>query len=82
MLKLLLVAGLCSDNACTYLDVTKHMQVTSDASCYEIALIANQHNVDTGQTPRYDCVTQERFLVLMGENPVPTDEPVERRRAM
>lgn len=82
MLTLLLVAGLCSDNLCTYLDVTKHMQVTSDAGCYETALIANQHNVDTGQTPRYDCVTQERFLVLMGEKPQAADEPTVQRRAL
>lgn len=67
MLSLLLVAGLCTGDICTYLDVTKHMGVTSDASCYQVARTANQHNVDTGQTPRYNCVSQERFLVLMGE---------------
>lgn len=82
MLSLLLVVGLCSDDICTYLDVTKHMQVSSDANCYQAALTANQHNVDTGQTPRYDCVTQDRFLVLMGEKPQAADEPSVQRRAM
>lgn len=82
MLTLILVVGLCSDDICTYLDVTRRMQVTSDASCYETALAANQHNVDTGQTPRYDCVTPERFLVLMGEKPPAPVEATTPRRAL
>ena len=82
MLSLLHVVGLCSDDICTYLDVTKHMEVTSDASCYQVARTANQHNADTRQAPRYNCVSQERFLMLMGEKPQAPAEPATPRRAL
>lgn len=73
-LTLLLVVGLCNAESpliCSYMDVTRRMEVASDLDCYSLALQANQHNVQVGETPRYDCVTPARFLELVGEKPKP-----------
>ena len=74
MLSLLLVVGLCSaepGTVCSYMDVTQRMQVTTDAECYATAVSANEHNVATGQTPRYDCVQPAKYLTLIGVTPAP-----------
>lgn len=73
-LTLLLVVGLCNaadggDRVCSYMDVTARMEVRSDAECYDLAMIANQHNIEIGETPRYSCVTPANFLALVGEKP-------------
>lgn len=74
-LTLLLVVGLCNaeapDRVCSYMDVTRRMEVASDVDCYDLALRANRHNVEIGETPRYDCVTPARFRELVGEKPAP-----------
>lgn len=83
MLTLVLVAALCTaegDRICTYMDVTRRMQVTTDAECYQMALLGNEHNVSTGQDPRYDCVAPAQYLALLGEKP--PAESAETRRAM
>lgn len=74
-LTLLLVVGLCSadgpDRVCSYMDVTQRMQVVSNAECYDLAMQANRHNIEIGETPRYDCVSAAKFLTLVGEKPAP-----------
>lgn len=73
-LTLLLVVGLCnaeSPRICSYMDVTQRMEVASDVDCYDLAMQANRQNIETGETPRYDCVTPVRFLELVGEKPAP-----------
>jgi hypothetical protein len=75
-LTLLLVVGLCNAETpriCSYMDVTQRMQVTTDTECYDLAIQANQHNIEIGDTPRYDCVLPAKFLTLVGEKP--TQEP-------
>lgn len=73
-LTMLLVVGLCNaadggDRVCSYMDVTARMEVRSDAECYDMAIEANRYNIEIGETPRYSCVTQANFLVLVGEKP-------------
>ena len=83
MLTLVLVAALCTnegDRICSYMDVTRQLHVTTDAECRQAALMANRHNVSTGQDPRYDCVAPAQYLALLGEKP--PAEPAETRRAM
>lgn len=73
-LTLLLVVGLCNaetPRVCSYMDVTHRMEVASDIDCYDLAMQANRQNIESGETPRYDCVTPARFLELVGEKPVP-----------
>ncbi len=73
-LTLLLVVGLCnaeSPRICSYMDVTHRMEVASDVDCYDLAMQANRQNIESGETPRYDCVTPTRFLELVGEKPAP-----------
>lgn len=82
MLTLLLVVGLCSDNICSYMDVTQRMQVASDAECYQIAAMANQQNIAAGETPRYNCVAPAQYLTLMGEKPTTPAGPATPRRAL
>lgn len=81
-LTLLLVVGLCSDGpapVCSYMDVTQRMQVTTDAECYDLAIAANRQNIESGETPRYDCVLPAKYLALIGEKPaaapVEADKP-------
>lgn len=74
-LTLLLVVGLCSadgpERVCSYMDVTQRMQVASNAECYDLAMQANRHNIEIGETPRYDCVSPAKFLTLVGEKRAP-----------
>jgi len=85
-LTLLLIVGLCADGpdpVCSYMDVTQRMQVESDLQCYDLAIEANRHNIETGQTPRYDCVLPANYLALIGEKPAPTPtEAVKPRRVL
>lgn len=71
MLSLLLVVGICSDNICSYMDVTQRMQVASDESCYVVALESNRQNLEMGLDTRYDCMDQSRYLTLIGEEQKP-----------
>lgn len=86
-LTMLLVVGLCNaegtDRVCSYMDVTARMEVRSDAECYDLAIAANQHNIEIGETPRYDCVTPAKFLTLVGEKPkAEPAEAVKPRRVL
>lgn len=87
VLTMLLVVGLCNaegaDRVCSYMDVTARMEVRSDLECYDLAIQANRHNIEIGETPRYDCVSPAQFLTLVGEKPKPEPaEAVKPRRVL
>jgi hypothetical protein len=64
MLTLVLVAGLCVDIGCIYMEVTEKFKITSDYECVQIANFANRENAKNNQDPRFSCMSPEKYRYL------------------
>lgn len=68
MLSLLLVAALCSDVGCDYINATgRFPELRSDADCWEMANHLNGQNRLKGQDPRFACLEPAAFARLAGK---------------
>ena len=64
MLTLVLVAGLCADVGCIYMEVTEKFKIKSDYECVQIANFANRENAKNNKEPRFSCMEPARYRDL------------------
>lgn len=64
MLTLLLVAALCDDAGCIYMDATKKMKITSDYECAQMANFANHRNISENNDVRFACLEPKKYREL------------------
>lgn len=65
MISLLLVAALCTDTGCTYMDTTSRFKVQSDEDCAQMANFLNQENRVSGTDPRFACLEPSKYRALV-----------------
>lgn len=65
MISLLLVAALCTDTGCTYMDTTNRFKVKSDAECAQMANFLNSENRSSGIDPRFACLEPSKYRLLV-----------------
>ncbi len=64
MLTLLMVAALCDDLGCTYMDVTERFSIKSNAECEHVSVFLNEENIMNNRNPRFACLEPSKFKSL------------------
>lgn len=64
MIAVLLVAALCDNLGCTYMDITERFSIKSDAECQHVSVFLNQENILNNRNPRFACLEPSKFKAL------------------
>lgn len=65
MLTLVMVAALCDNLGCTYMDITERFSINSDAECQHVSVFLNEENIMNNRNPRFACLEPAKFKALL-----------------
>lgn len=66
MLTLLMVAALCDNLGCTYMDVTERFDIKSNAECAHVSVFLNEENILNQRPARFSCLEPKKYRTLAG----------------